>query len=897
MSRHPKRRATRHSVVAAAAAVGLVVTASAASASDTLPWEGDRAPGANQPYQHAYNPDQLLRWNPATDPDAQLLRSQVPLQQRAEPVAATQRNPQLPAQTQHLMLAGDYGNAFFESHPYTNVFAQHLFNYWQYTDFYASWHGMAAQGTPPSLYDPEKEWTQRWFEFGAINLPNPGYTDAAHRNGVKSLGTIFFSDNDRGSQDYRELLVRDEQGNFPAVDKLTEIADYFGFDGYFVNQEQDSVSMTDQQIRTYRQFLAALRAEGLYVQWYDSVTESGDIDYQNEFNSANSGWVKNEDLGRLTDSIFLNYWWNHDKLAESAEHARSLGLDPRTSVFAGIEAGMYQFDQPYDLRDNLDSEGAPMNAIATLGADFVHADAEHKTENDHQWQTFDRARRWWTGTPTGAGTPEEDQWQGIDSYITARTPITGTTFATSFNTGHGLGYWRDGEQVSQDEWGNIGIQDIPVSWQWWLTGPGADGVQVDYDYGPDYTSADRFSYQHVEPYQGGSSLVISGELAQPAHLRLYKTDLEVTGTTDVAVTYRTEDAPVDLSLEVTLASDPDEVVSVPVETTDSDGQWSTADVDLSEFAGDRVLTLGLGLAPGEAAADSTEDFQINLGELVFTDSAKKPQVPQDFHIDQALTGTDELSLSWDLAPFSEVTRYEVYAGDQYLGSTYNNRLYVKDFTQRAGTLQLVAIGPDGSESKPATADFRFAGGPGDLSTSVQENGDVQVSWERPVHSTATVTLVGKDSGNDPFTTSTTVRPEHGPPHQRTTSVTFSDVPKDGSEFVARLEAGNATPVSAIDQFADQQIEPYPADFAEFEDGAVTIRRPVAGDWHTLTILEDGEPLTFETTYSQGTRDQMIRGRVMRSSLHQPLKGSDTEVVAILQDYSGNTARTVLREGR
>src|SRR5699024_12512357 len=85
------------------------------------------------------------------------------------------------------------------------------------------------------------------------------------------------------------------------------------------------------------------------------------------------------------------------------------------------------------------------------------------------------------------------------------------------------------------------------------------------------------------------------------------------------------------------------------------------------------------------------------------------------------------------------------------------------------------------------------------------------------------TLVGKDSGNDPFTTSTTVRPEHGPPNERTTSVTFSDVPKDGSEFVARLEAGNATPVSAIDQFADQQIEPYPADFAEFEDEAVTIQ--------------------------------------------------------------------------
>src|SRR5699024_5520461 len=106
------------------------------------------------------------------------------LQKRAAPCAEAQRDPSLPAGTQSLVLAGDYGNAFFESHPYTDVFAQHVFEYWQYTDVHASWHGMASRGTPSELYDPEAEWTERWFEFGAINLPNPGYTDAAHRNGV-----------------------------------------------------------------------------------------------------------------------------------------------------------------------------------------------------------------------------------------------------------------------------------------------------------------------------------------------------------------------------------------------------------------------------------------------------------------------------------------------------------------------------------------------------------------------------------------------------------------------------------------------------------------------------------------------------------------------------------------
>src|SRR5699024_297384 len=92
-----------------------------------------------------------------------------------DPASGARRAPALPDDTQSLMLSGDYGNAFFESHPYTDVFAQHLFEYWQYIDVYASWHGMASVGTPPELYDPDAEWTQRWFEFGAINLPNPGY--------------------------------------------------------------------------------------------------------------------------------------------------------------------------------------------------------------------------------------------------------------------------------------------------------------------------------------------------------------------------------------------------------------------------------------------------------------------------------------------------------------------------------------------------------------------------------------------------------------------------------------------------------------------------------------------------------------------------------------------------
>src|SRR5699024_4654166 len=332
---------------------------------------------------------------------------------------------------------------------------------------------------------------------------------------------------------------------FPAVTKLVEMADYFGVDGYFVNQEQESVTMTPSQRTDYRDFLQQLRTSGLYVQWYDSVTDSGELSYQNEFNAANSPWVTNPEQGRVTDSIFLNYWWDQQKLENSAQHAQELGLDPRAAVFTGVEAGKYQFEQPYDLADNLDADGAPLTAIATLGADFTHADLEGKTDNARQHEAFDRARRWWTGVSDGEGSPAQDAWQGMSSYIAERTAITGTTFHTDFSTGHGLGRWRAGELVSETEWGASGVRDLPVRGPGWFEGDGE--LRADIDYGPQYVPAERFSYTPVGAYEGGSSLVVEGDLDGDALLRLFRTELEITATTDLALAVKVPSGTVEIT--------------------------------------------------------------------------------------------------------------------------------------------------------------------------------------------------------------------------------------------------------------------------------------------------------------------------------------------------------------
>ena len=241
-----------------------------------------------------------------------------------------------------------------------------------------------------------------------------------------------------------------------------------------------------------------LRDQGLYVQWYDStINTTGEIQYQNEFNELNSPFVQDTALGRVSDSIFLNYVWNHEMLQDSRDHAISLGLDPLETVFAGVEGGHDRFGrwkQLYDLRNNLDENGQPMNSIATLGADFTHnaldeemgdGSTNHRAEDEYQWMTFVRDRAWWSGPnqdPTearrNASVDLSDvyasgaNWDGIAAYLTERSVVHGSNFATNFNTGHGLQYYENGKVSNDTEWSNINIQDIPVTWQWWMDSEG-----------------------------------------------------------------------------------------------------------------------------------------------------------------------------------------------------------------------------------------------------------------------------------------------------------------------------------------------------------------------------------------------------------------------------------------
>lgn len=904
----------------------LAALAAPASATDTMPWGGqyadtshpEQSAGANQPYQHGYTGLDILNWNPDADKDSEYLRSRVPLQTRIAANAATQKDPNLPADTEMFNLAGDYGNAFFESFHDNNVFSQYLFNYWQYTDYYGTWHGQPTANVPKSLYDEkaQSDWTQKWFEFGTLNLPNAAYTNVAHKNGAKSIATIFYSGNDRGEQTYKDLLQgKRADGTYPVADKLVEIAKYYGFDGYFVNQES---SVNSADVPAYQDFMKQIIDQGIYIQWYDSATyPNGGVSYQNMFNDANSPWVQDPNKGKISDSIFLNYWFSGNMLQDSADHAKSLGIDPKYAVFAGIEAGQKKFGSIASnanyMNVNLDADGKPYVSLAALGTDFVSHELgdDKKVYPKYQNQVFDRERRLWTGSSTGEkGTTDisdpyiddgtsSDSWKGFASQIAERSVIGGPVFSTSFNTGHGL-EWRDnGEQTSNQQWGNINLQDILPTWQWWIDAD-SDPLQADFDYGKKYEAAPRFNYTKVGGYEGGDSLVLSGKLSSDNTVRLYKTDLSVAAGSKVELTYNKLNSD-DSKLQLGLIFADDTKTIVPVDMADGGASngWKTATVDLSQYAGKKIATLGLIV---KAGANPIDNYQVNIGKITVTDGAAyTPAAPTNFQVERAYADSDELTVKWDLADYSTAKNYLLYLDNTFLGGRYDDTLYVKHLPAKTGTLKLYAVGADGSRSLAAEAPLNEAAAVSGVKVEPGKDGNVKVSWTNPQVSGEKTVTVKSDNGSwryaaQPYSQTVKVSADKS-------EATIPNAPVDGSRYVVTVDNAGGTTATATGVFADATIEPYPACSVIWNGDNVTLARPETQDWRYLYMTEKwiGEngkqqqenQLGASYTYSQNTPPitGIIRGRTTPSSYTKSIP-SGHELWVQVEDYNGNKTEPV-----
>ncbi|KAI8804285.1 glycosyl hydrolase family 85-domain-containing protein [Cladochytrium replicatum] len=209
-----------------------------------------------------------------------------------------------------------------------------------------------------------------YFSHARLTIPPAAWTNASHRNGVKMIGT-YISEWDDGRPDTLKLLYGKDfdptkpgfsdnerfEGQFNPyfANKLVEIAEYFKFDGWFFNIEHDFKTSVDASNMLW--FLRYItdkmheRIPNSLVLWYDSVTVSGDLRWQNRVSDHNLPFLL------VTDGIFLNYGWAEEYPQASVTLARraidGVQLNPTTRRIMSVQNALSWHDAREAVRRDI----------------------------------------------------------------------------------------------------------------------------------------------------------------------------------------------------------------------------------------------------------------------------------------------------------------------------------------------------------------------------------------------------------------------------------------------------------------------------------------------------------------------------------------------------------------
>ncbi|KAK9883679.1 hypothetical protein WA026_001847 [Henosepilachna vigintioctopunctata] len=165
-----------------------------------------------------------------------------------------------------------------------------------------------------------------YFSHHFVTIPPLCWINAAHRNGVKILGTLIteFKEGEKICNEiFRDIPMMQ---NFAR--HLAKIVEIFKLDGWLLNIEnpmQNTVILKNF-VGYLTECIHQANNEALVI-WYDSVTEDGKLKWQNELNEKNVCFFEQ------CDGIFLNYVWTEENLKNSIKIAGQRSMD----IFVGID--------------------------------------------------------------------------------------------------------------------------------------------------------------------------------------------------------------------------------------------------------------------------------------------------------------------------------------------------------------------------------------------------------------------------------------------------------------------------------------------------------------------------------------------------------------------------------
>ena len=604
------------------------------------------------PIGPAFDVNSLLAWTAGSDEDGIYSRSVIPLAERT--TGFTVNNT---ANPDAKLMVCSLANSKHDSTGAqgTDSFHSYAFNYWQYVTSFVYWSSSKR---------------------GNVVVPNGEFTDAAHTNGVPVMGTIFFDWGGNAS------VVQNFVSNYTAVaDKLIELMKYYGFDGYFFNEETGVSSSTAGKLDAMIRYMHK-KCPDMLIGWYDSITPSGSLNYQNAVNSSNSGWMKNNSSGNGVDEFFMNYNWGSSQISTTISTMKSLGRS-QFDAFAGVDVQQNCMNTNYNVNNLLGSNGKTQISLAlycpnsTMG---MSADGADFHEVERQFYVNG-------GDPRSTAS---SGWQGMSKFFADHTTIRSAPFVTNFNAGHGKAYYVDGVKSRSSEWSYQSVQDIMPTWTWIVDSAGSK-LSGGYDF--------------EDAYNGGSSIKFSGSLSanRPNNIMLYSTKLAIRGDTKLSLTSKGDSGCMKL---VAYYGDSSTTSYENCQTKEyalnaSSGGWTTSTVSLSELSGKTLYAIGLKI---ESSTD-VSGYQVNLGQLAITDSAAAAVSVDHAALEDILfkdAYTAEARLTWEGNAASYVI-YKVNAdgSKNLLMETPNTAYYISNLTRNEDeqdkmvTVEIVPVDANG----------------------------------------------------------------------------------------------------------------------------------------------------------------------------------------------------------
>ncbi|WP_394939562.1 hypothetical protein [Psychromicrobium sp. YIM B11713] len=723
----------RYGALGAAAAVAapalLSGTASSAFAADVPQPKDPQAPGAilpsNRsggipagPASYGFLAADITSWTPSKDPQAKHFVCHIPRATRIAPFAATQAHPTLDPATQLLAIDGDYRGSIYDERaraigdePYV-----YSFRYWQYLDIFSSWHGQLTPQVPNATVVDR---TASGRSYGVLEIPNAGWTEAAHKNGAMSISCWFWP---RDGAVFADFVKKNSDGSYPVADKMIEIRKYFGFDGYFLNQEASVSSANAAAFKAMMQYLKAKDPQ-CYLQYYDAMLENGSLSYQNMINSSNVGWLGTPQKP-LMDSIFMNYGWLRGwgttgtagpdpTLSKSAKTVTDRGFDAKKVAFGTTEFQQGIFN-PSEIFGDLAAPGKkpPVSWGMFVPSEFWNKGCDDGTTRTVYGRSLYRGleQKFWSGpkgdpslsgrisqptSPYRKNVWNTDGFDGVAHSIVEKSPYSALPIYTNFTIGVGSYFNLNGVSASTAGWNNAGIADPVLSWQYWTENTGSTKSTVALD--------------ETVAWEGSHSLKVQSTAgAAPEFIvHLFKTDLMVTAQSTASIKVKSSGTLPTISVVLTPKATPGSPLTIPLAASGSAvNGWSTLSAALGTISG--------AIARISVKFSGTSAINLNLGQFRLAAGSATPTTPSGLTVSSAsaISGGASAFLDWTKA--ADGYAYDIFAVNgskrSWLGRCHRDCFFVAKTalpSDRKLNFELVAIAKDGGRSTAATASYQL----------------------------------------------------------------------------------------------------------------------------------------------------------------------------------------------